>query len=441
MKDLIQDYKNGKLSLRQVIYNCKNYKEYTQELVENTKFLDLYKNTRDISVEERLYYVINDIKEPIICESCGKLKTFSGRIRDGYRNSCSSSECKSKMFSKVVSERPKNILSNRIKSFIEWQESINSDTKIDDNTIKNFVKFSNLDIYVKNKWLLEYLNNRFKDSASLYETIDRIKKGIEEKPKCPVCGRPVNYVGKKSKMFTTYCSNTCAGKSEEVIKKKAMTDMAKNGGVRGWTLSNSSKEKIEKRKKTMIERYGTLNPTLIPGVSDKIHDTCKKKFGYECVMQNPEIRIKKNNTEKLNGYSKISKYENHFKNVLEEVFNTEVNIQYLDERYPYKCDFYIKNFDLFIELNCSQYHHFHPFDFKNQEDLDELKRLNEKAEEIRKNGKRNQYDQIIYVWTILDPMKRKNAELNNVKLLELWAEDDNKNIKAIKEYLELYEQI
>lgn len=39
----------------------------------------------------------------------------------------------------------------------------------------------------------EYLLSRYKDSDSFRETIQRIKLGIEEKPKCPTCGKSVNF--------------------------------------------------------------------------------------------------------------------------------------------------------------------------------------------------------------------------------------------------------
>ena len=60
---------------------------------------------------------------------------------------------------------------------------------------------------ITNHYIIDYLSNRFKDSSSIEETIKRIKLHIEEKPLCPTCGKPVNFIGKPSKMFTTYCSN------------------------------------------------------------------------------------------------------------------------------------------------------------------------------------------------------------------------------------------
>ena len=41
----------------------------------------------------------------------------------------------------------------------------------------------------------EYLDNRYDDSFSLAETLNRIKFHIDKHPKCPVCGNYVKYAG------------------------------------------------------------------------------------------------------------------------------------------------------------------------------------------------------------------------------------------------------
>ena len=79
--------------------------------------------------------------------------------------------------------------------------------------------------------------------------------------------------------------------------------------------------------------------------------------------------------------------------------------------YPFNCDFYIPSLNLYIEYNGSHYHHYHPFDINDDNDINELNRLKEKAENsnAHKNGKKSQYDNIIYTWTILDLKKRNIA--------------------------------
>ena len=65
-----------------------------------------------------------------------------------------------------------------------------------------------------------------------------------------------------------------------------------------------------------------------------------------------ELQEKTNKTKKLNHSFNSSKIETIYKNKLIEKFGIEdVIYQYMDERYPFNCDFYIKSLDLFIEIN------------------------------------------------------------------------------------------
>ena len=58
-----------------------------------------------------------------------------------------------------------------------------------------------------NKELSEYLKNRYSDSLSYKETINRIKYNIDISPKCLTCGGTVDYlIGDK---FRKYCSYKC----------------------------------------------------------------------------------------------------------------------------------------------------------------------------------------------------------------------------------------
>ena len=71
---------------------------------------------------------------------------------------------------------------------------------------------------VNQKKLQKILNNRnkysnifnfllykvYNDSTSIYETLRRIQLNIDIKPLCPICHKPVNFIGKPSKMFSKY---------------------------------------------------------------------------------------------------------------------------------------------------------------------------------------------------------------------------------------------
>lgn len=95
-------------------------------------------------------------------------------------------------------------MTNNLEVFRQKENEITQDTKITDELIiklfypdhRGYKKLYGNNI--TNPYIINYLNDRFKDSSSIEETIKRVKLHIEEKPVCPTCGRPVNFIGKPS---------------------------------------------------------------------------------------------------------------------------------------------------------------------------------------------------------------------------------------------------
>lgn len=116
-----------------------------------------------------------------------------------------------------------------------------------------------------------------------------------------------------------------------------------------------------------------------------------------------------NKTKMKNNSFNISKREDEFYELLKNVFDeSDIYRQYLDERYPYKCDFYIKSEDLFIEYNGTWTHMDRPYD----KDDDHCKNILSKLEEKAKTS--NYYKNAIHTWVDLDTKKLQYA--NNYKL-------------------------
>ena len=64
-------------------------------------------------------------------------------------------------------------------------------------------KLSRLDNYPNIK---HYIESRYSDSFSIEETLKRIQYNIEEKPKCPCCGKYAKYVG-GTRLYLKTCRN------------------------------------------------------------------------------------------------------------------------------------------------------------------------------------------------------------------------------------------
>lgn len=257
----------------------------------------------------------------------------------------------------------------------------------------------------------------------------------------------------------------------EIFKQKSKDTCLQKYGVE---YTGQIPEKIEKTHKACLEKYGVdsvfkvqkfrnqsldtcikkyasneddinsiVNIGQLKYVKDKIKNTCLEKYGVENPMQTQyyknlissilssnEIQEKIYNTKLLNNSFNISYQEDVCFDLLKEKYSDCIR-QYKSELYPFNCDFYIPSLDLYIEYNGSHYHHYHPFDINDDNDINELNRLKEKAENsnAHKNGKKSQYDNIIYTWTILDLKKRNIAQQNNLNYIEFW------NINEVKEWI------
>lgn len=315
----------------------------------------------------------------------------------------------------------------------------------------------NLRKYKKYPNIINYLKYRYNDSESDRETIYRIHYNIENTPLCPICGKKLKFYGRNNKIFLSHCSNKCKKLDSEVNTK-----WKESCGELGTNR--------EKAKQTMINKYGVDNPYKIPKIIEKIKNINKskikeslkkqeetniKKYGYKSYLQTEEFKIKSKNTSlfkygvdhpmksneiksKLD-YNNIvkkiiqTKEKNHTFNtskdedesyiLLKEKFNNVIR-QYKEARYPYLCDFYIPEIDLFIECQYGWQHGKHPYDNNNNEDIDKVNLI--------KNKKTKYYQNVLYNWTIRDVKKRNIAKENKLNYLEFW------NINELKEWLLKY---
>ena len=55
----------------------------------------------------------------------------------------------------------------------------------------------------------QYIENRYNDSTSYKESLRRIYLGIEKRPVCEICGKPVEFLGKKGHIYRNTCSLNC----------------------------------------------------------------------------------------------------------------------------------------------------------------------------------------------------------------------------------------
>ena len=209
------------------------------------------------------------------------------------------------------------------------------------------------------------------------------------------------------------------GGAPEVLEKIKETNRKKFGS--DWYLQTDD---YKRKTKETLEQYCVTNVFQLKEVKDKIKRTNLERYGVEHNMQNKEVRNKVDITKHKNGTFNTSKPEQEIKRLLEEKFS-DVKYQYKSEKYPFNCDFYIPELDLYIEFQGTWTHGKHPFS-ESVEDLETLDKW--KTESITSEF----YKNAIEVWTIKDVEKRKIALQNNINWLEFFT---------IDEFLEWYNSI
>ena len=404
---IILDYfikSNGHVNVQRLTNISEEYKEYLDN-----------RYTDSQSLRETIKRIQYNIEVRPVCVICGKpVKFLNGK--------------KNQLFNKTCCKEHANML--------------------DGITVKKVLKDIYSDVNKKQE-----INNKIRETCLLKYGDEHYSNRIKAKETC------LQRYGVTSPL------------KSEIFKQKSKETCLQRYGVE---YTGQIPEKIEKTHKVCLEKYGVdsvfkvqkfrnqslytcikkyasdeddinsiVNIGQLKYVKDKIKNTCLEKYGVENPMQTQyyknlissilssnEIQEKIYNTKLLNNSFNISYQEDVCFDLLKEKYSDCIR-QYKSELYPFNCDFYIPSLDLYIEYNGSHYHHYHPFDINDDNDITELNRLKEKANNsnAHKNGKKSQYDNIIYTWTILDLKKRNIAQQNNLNYIEFW------NINEVKEWI------
>lgn len=404
---IILDYfikSNGHINVQRLTNISQEYKEYLDN-----------RYTDSQSLRETIKRIQYNIEIRPVCVICGKpVKFLNGK--------------KNQLFNKTCCKEHANML--------------------DGITVKKVLKDIYSDVDKKQE-----INNKIRETCLLKYGDEHYSNRIKAKETCLQRYGVTSPL--KSEIFKQKSKETClqkygveyTGQIPEKIEKTHKACLEKYGVDSVFKVQKFRNQSLD----TCIKKYASdeddinsiVNIGQLKYVKDKIKNTYLEKYGVENHMQTQyyknlissilssnEIQEKIYNTKLLNNSFNISYQEDVCFDLLKEKYSDCIR-QYKSELYPFNCDFYIPSLDLYIEYNGSHYHHYHPFDINDDNDINELNRLKEKAENsnAHKNGKKSQYDNIIYTWTILDVKKRNIAQQNNLNYIEFW------NINEVKEWI------
>ena len=232
-----------------------------------------------------------------------------------------------------------------------------------------------------------------------------------------------------------------SGFSSKSIRKKIETTNLDRYGAKNSFSNKQVREKCSKTKQlrygdenynnrskavnTWIDKYGVTHPMQLKSVRDKCKATCLNKYGVKSNLQlNSVIRhthsIEAQHKRNIANRNRI--LSGNYKNDVEKLFmslcsqyNIKVIPEYDSDVYPYACDFYMPEKDLYIEVNIHWSHNKHWFS-GSKEDLAIL--------ENWKSKNTIYYNRAIDVWTVSDLKKRDTAKKNNLNYVVLWSKDE-----------------
>lgn len=317
------------------------------------------------------------------------------------------------------------------------------------------------EIYIKTNYkeFHQYLISNYPEELSFGEKLYWFYNNITERPKCLICGKPVKFMNALNG-YCKYCSKKCSNSSEEkktktkqtnkikfggnapacskdVLIKMKQTNLERHGDENFNNRESASKTMIEryggignaseviksKQQKTMIDKYGKDNSMFIDDIKDKMRSNNMEKYGVEWVTQDRSVLDKITATKRKNKTFSTSKIEKQFEAYLKEN-NINYKTQYKSEVYPFNCDFYFPDYDLYLEIQGSWTHGYRPFNPSNNNDQIQL------LEWQSKNNKF--YNSAINIWTVRDVLKRETAKKNNLNFIEVFTTNINVLIDEYK---------
>lgn len=260
-----------------------------------------------------------------------------------------------------------------------------------------------------NKMRALHLHVKRKHNMSSKDYYDKFYKKDDEGI-CLTCGKTTDFLH-YNRGYNKYCCDKCK--------------RDKNFGI--YSKINYKKA-TEKCKQTTYNKYGVESVLQLPEIRDKsFTETAKKKrlahsketfinnYGVDTPFKVHNIKKKIARTKEHNNHR--SKLEIYFESILIEN-NIKFESNYSDERYPYSCDFYIFEYDMFIEIHNYWHHGTHFYDSNNTDDINILNHWKEKAKTIP------QYQQAIQKWTVIDLEKLTCANIHHLNYIVLWNKDD-----------------
>ena len=406
----LEDINNAAKQNERYIKN--NYPEFWQYI--NDKYTGETFN-------ERMYCYFHNITEKPKCHTCGNNVRFISFTK-GYACFCSK-YCASHS-EETANKKRETLKKNYGDTFSElmrskFQEKYGVDNPYQLESVKEKIKNTTKERYgVEHVMQLDYVKEKANKTA---KENNIIKYGVSH---------PMKLETNKEKMANTNLKKygtKCSLQNKIVDEKTKRTNLQKYGNER-FTRTQLF---LDKQSKTCLERYCVSHYSKTNDFETKYKTTCLKHYGVvnytmsdEYKLRNKEIQDKIKETKDKNHTHNTSSIEEQFASWLKDN-NINFVRQYKSDEYPFCCDFYFPDNDLYFEINGLWTHGSHPFDANDEMDVKKLEKW--------KQQHKKYYDIAVYVWSVSDPLKVKTAKENKLNFKVVYS---CKLDEVIKEYNE-----
>ena len=201
-----------------------------------------------------------------------------------------------------------------------------------------------------------------------------------------------------------------------ISRKMKETIISKYGSIENFNTE---------RRKNIIEKYGSME-----AYRSSKKDTIISKYG-SIEAYNKAITEAVSATKRKNNTFSTSSTEECIAQKLSDDGIKYIR-QYKCGAYPFHCDFYLVDYELFIEIQASWTHGKMPFDANDAVCQTQL------SDWIEKSKTSKYYKNAIEVWTRRDVKNRETAKANNINYLEVFSNDPGEVYIEICDYICIY---
>jgi len=423
---------------------------FTRESTWKTMFSEFYNDLQswefpdDFKFGQKVYHYLNNDPDLLLglCPECGRRCRFltsavgychfcsskcasnSSNVREKYKETCLERygcECSSQ--SKEVKKKAKQTCLDRYGC-----ENPSQSEEIKERRKETYLERYGVDHYSQTD---EYKAKVKETCLERYGVENPLQnKEVQEKRKQTCLEKYGCEYSLQNKEVQEKRKQTCLEKYgvEYVFQNKEIQEKYKETCLERYGVENPLQNKgiQEKAKQTCLERYGTEYPSQTDEWREKTRETCLSKYGAENYAMTDEFKRKFDDHEwvkSINEKCYQTKKKNHsfnsskIEDQLREYFDlNDINhiYQYKSDLYPFNCDFYFPDKDLYVEIQGSWAHGGHPFT-GSEEDLSMIETWENKGTEYYRNA--------VDVWTIRDVKKRETAKKNRLNWVEIFSCD------------------